>query len=367
MPKSAGTATPPPKPDVAADEFVQHDDAVIGRAIRWSLVALVLIAGGGGIAYYVTHRASPPPPTRMTSISPPTRPVHAEAAIPQAAFTDVTADAGITFVHNNGAYGDKLLPETMGAGAAFFDYDGDGRPDLLLVNATYWPDHAAGKKPTTAALYHNEGNGKFRDATAGSGLDVPLYGMGVAIGDYDNDGKPDVFLTGVGGYRLFHNDGNGKFADVTAAAGVAGAAEDWGTGATFVDYDNDGKLDLFVCNYIRWSPEIDRKVGYSLTGIGRAYGPPTNFEGAFCRLYHIDGNGRFTDASEKAGVRMKNSTALASPVGKSLGVTPVDLDNDGWTDLVVANDTVQNFVFHNEKNGTFKEVGVSTGIAFDGY
>jgi hypothetical protein len=347
------------------EELVHHDDAVIGRAMRWSLIALVVLAIIGGIVIYVVHRRPPAPPSQLTNITPPSNPGRS-ASVPTAPFTEITPAAGIHFVHNNGAYGDKLLPETMGSGVAFFDYDGDGRLDLLFVNSTWWPGHSpAGKTPTTLALYHNDGGGHFTDVTAGSGLDVSLYGMGVAVGDYDNDGKVDVFVTGVGGYRLFHNEGGGRFTDVTASAGVAGSTEDWGTGAAFVDYDNDGRLDLFACNYVRWSPQIDREVGYSLVGVGRAYGPPTNFQGAFCRLYHNDGGGKFTDVSEKAGVQVRNPGALNVPVGKSLGVMPIDLDGDGWIDLVVANDTVQNFVFHNRRDGTFKEIGASTGIAFD--
>ncbi|MEA2708262.1 MAG: enediyne biosynthesis protein [Phycisphaerales bacterium] len=308
---------------------------------------------------------------RQTAVVAPTVPLRPEEKIPDARFTDITQASGIAFVHNNGAYGDKLLPETMGGGVAFFDADGDGDQDLLFVNGTYWPNKTpAGKTPPpTLVLYLNDGGGKFADVTMGSGLEKKsFYGMGVACGDFDNDGRVDLFATGVGGYSLFRNLGGGKFEDVTEKAGVGGAKEDWGTSAAFIDYDNDGKLDLFVCNYIRWSPEIDREVGYSLTGIGRAYGPPTNFRGAFSRLYHNDGGGKFSDVSAAAGVQMNNSnSALNVPAGKSLGVAPVDLDADGFVDLVVANDTVQNFVFHNSGGDTFKEIGAEVGIAFDSY
>lgn len=293
------------------------------------------------------------------------RPAHSEE-IPVVKFTDITS-AGIKFVHNNGAYGDKLLPETMGGGVAFFDYDNDGHQDLLFVNSTFWPEHIpAGQQPTTMALYHNDGTGKFTDMTAGSGLDVPFYGMGVAVGDYDNDGLPDVFVSAVGGNHLFHNEGAGKFKEVTKESGVAGSPDGWSTSAAWIDYDNDGKLDLFVCNYIHWSPEIDRTAAIELPTIGRAYGPPRNFAGVFPYLYHNDGHGHFTDVSASAGVQIKNSaTGLA--MAKSLAVAPVDADNDGWIDLVVANDTVQNFLFHNEHNGTFKEIGARSGVAYDAY
>ncbi len=287
--------------------------------------------------------------------------------IPTVKFTDITTTAGIKFLQNNGAYGDKLLPETMGGGVAFLDYDNDGYQDLLLINSTYWPGHIPpGKQPPTMALYHNDGHGHFTDVTAGSGLDVSFYGMGVAVGDYDNDGLSDVFITGVGGDHLFHNEGKGKFRQVTKEAGLEGSPDDWSTSAAWVDYDNDGKLDLFVCNYVRWSPEIDRAANFELPNIGRAYGPPRNFEGTFPQLYHNDGNGKFSDVSVSAGMQIKNP-ATGRPVAKSLAVAPVDVDNDGWMDLVVANDTAQNFLFRNQRDGTFKEIGARSGIAFDAY
>lgn len=287
--------------------------------------------------------------------------------IPNAHFTDITSEAGINFVHENGAYGDKLLPETMAGGVAFLDYDNDGNQDLLFINSTYWPGHVpSGKKPPTMALYHNDGHGKFTDVTAGSGLDVSLYGMGVAVGDFDNDGLPDVFITAVGGNHLFRNEGHGKFRDVTSEAGVGGAPEFWSSSAAWVDYDNDGKLDLFVCNYIRWSAALDLAAPYELPNIGRAYGPPRNFQGAFPYLYHNEGNGRFKEVSAAAGLQIKHANT-GLPMAKSLAVSPVDVDNDGWIDFVVANDTVQNFLFHNEHNGTFKEIGARSGIAYDAY
>jgi hypothetical protein len=368
MSENAVQQAPPTIDPDTGEDLVAPDDAVIGRALRWSLLAVIVIGVivTGAILY--VRRAPAAPPQKLTLFTPPTTRPRPETLIPNAPFNDITASSGITFVHNNGAYGDKLLPETMGGGVAFLDYDNDNLPDLLFINSTYWPNKLpAGKSPTTSALYHNEGNGRFKDVTAGSGLDVPLYGMGLACGDYDNDGRVDVLITTVGGCKLFHNEGTGKFRDVTQSAGVGGSSKDWATSAAFLDFDNDGDLDLFVCNYIRWSPEIDREVGYSLIGIGRAYGPPTNFQGAFCNLYRNEGGGKFTDVSEKAGVQVRNTSALGVPVGKSLGVMPVDLDNDGYLDLIVANDTVQNFVFHNEKNGTFKEIGAGTGIAFDSY
>lgn len=357
----------PTPPTDDQDELVHADDAVIGRAVRRSLVALlaILILAAGGLLV-LKHKPAPPP-AQLTKMTAPTVPQRPQAEIPAAKFTDITKSAGIDFVHNSGAYGEKLLPETMGSGVAFLDFDNDGRQDLLFVNSTYWPwQIPEGKKPTTPALYHNDGNGHFTDVTAGSGLDVSLYGMGVAIGDYDNDGLDDVFITAVGGNHLFHNEGGGKFKEVTLEAGVAGSTNDWSTCAAWIDYDNDGKLDLFVGNYVTWSREIDAQVGYKIDGKTRAYGQPMNFAGAFPRLYHNDGSGHFTQVTAQAGLQIKNP-ATGVPAAKTLGVAPIDLDGDGWIDLVLANDTVQNFVFRNQHDGTFKEIGAASGLAFDNY
>ena len=353
--------------DVGGEETAHYDDAVIGRAFRWSVAVLVVlaVAAGGGL-YWAKHKPPAAAP-KLTRISAPQVAPSLIAEVPSARFSDITTAAGITYNHNNGAYGDKLLPESMAGGVAFLDYDNDGLPDLLFINSDYWPGHVPpGKQSTFMALYHNDGNGHFTDVTAGSGLDVNLYGMGVAVGDYDNDGLVDVYITALHGNHLFHNLGQGKFADVTEQAGVGGSPQDWGTSCAFIDYDNDGKLDLFVCNYVRWTKEIDFEVGFKIVGIGRAYGQPRDFPGTFPVLYHNDGHGKFTDVSKAAGIQIKNPVT-GVPSAKSLGVVPVDLDNDGWIDLVVGNDTVQNFVFHNERNGTFKEIGALSGIAFDSY
>jgi len=355
--------TNPPDPQ---EDLVATDDAVIGRAIRWSAVLLVLIGGGVAATLYLMRAKTVQTETKVTALSAP-KTVQSEAPIPTVKFTDVTAAAGIHFTHNTGAYGAKLLPETMGSGVAFLDFDSDGHQDLLFVNGTYWPGHIPdGKAPTTAALYRNDGQGHFTDVTGGSGLDVPIYGMGAAVGDFDNDGRVDVFITAVGGNHLFRNEGGGKFRDVTADAKVGGPADAWSTGAAWLDYDNDGKLDLFVCNYVRWSEQIDKEVGYTLVGVGRAYGPPMNFQGAYPSLFHNDGLGKFTDVSEKAGIQVKNP-ATGVPVAKSLSVAPVDIDGDHFIDIVVANDTVQNFLFHNKRDGTFEEIGALAGVAFDSY
>jgi hypothetical protein len=359
-------ANPPPPEE--QEELVQQDDAAISRGLRISLVGLVVLAALGGGAFALLKPKKSAGPVKVTQVSAPeAAPTNAVARVPAIRFTDVTAAAGISFRHQNGAYGDKLLPETMGSGVAFADLDGDGAPELLFVNSTQWPGKLpAGTKAATSTLYRNDGKGHFTEATAGSGLDVPLYGMGVALGDYDGDGRTDVFISSVGGGRLFHNEGSLKFREVTASAGVAGDPKDWSTASAFFDLDNDGDLDLFVGNYVRWSPEIDREVGYTLVGVGRAYGPPMNFQGAFPHLYRNDGDGKFTDISGTSGVQVKN-TSTGVPLAKTLGVAPFDYNGDGWMDLVIANDTTQNLLLENQRNGTFKEVGALAGVAFDSY
>ena len=355
---------PPPSPCGAAG----RGEAIIWKAFWWSLAWFVVLGLGIAGVLYLTGPKAPLAPLALTHLTAPTLPARAmQAEVPSAPFTDITRAAGVNFMHCNGAYGEKLLPETMGSGVAFFDFDNDGAPDLLFVNSCDWPWRTNPVTPApTLRLYHNDGHGQFTDVTADSGLDVTLYGQGVAIGDFDNDGLEDVFITGVGGNRLFQNLGRGHFRDVTLAAGLAGATNQWSTSAAFVDYDNDGRLDLFVCNYVQWSRAIDSEVGSKLVGVGRAYGQPVNFEGTFPTLYHNEGNGHFRDVTREAGLQIRNP-ATGVPAAKSLGVAPVDLDGDGWLDFVVANDSVRNFVFHNQRDGTFAEMGAASGLAFDPY
>jgi len=264
-------------------------------------------------------------------------------------FTDVTAAAGVRFTHNAGKTGKKWLPETMGAGGAFFDADGDGSLDILLVNGRDWAPRGRKSLP---ALYRNNGKGAFANVSAGSGLDVEGYGMGVAIADYDNDGREDVYITYLEGDRLFHNEGGGKFRDVTAASGIRNA--NFGTSAAWLDYDRDGHADLFVANYVQWTAKTD--LWCSLDGATKSYCTPESYKGTESKLYRNLGGGKFEDASRRAGV--------ADPTSKALGVAVLDYDGDGWPDLFVANDTQPNKLYRNNRDGTFTENGLSAGVAF---
>ena len=266
-------------------------------------------------------------------------------------FRDVTQQAGIRFAHNNGAFGKKFLPETMGPGVAFIDYDNDGWPDIFLVNGMDWPGHV--QKRSTPKLYHNNHDGTFTDVTHKAGLDIQMFGMGVAVGDYDNDGFDDLFITGYGQSRLFHNNGNGTFTDATQKAGLLGPKE-FSTSAAWVDYDKDGHLDLIVGNYVQWTQEND--LYCTLDGKSKSYCTPESYKGTSVRLWHNRGDGTFEDLTKKAG--------LADPTSKTLGVAVLDFDNDGWPDLLFSNDTQPNKLYRNNGNGTFTEKAVVAGVAF---
>ena len=275
------------------------------------------------------------------------------AASPGFRFVDVTSSSGIQFQHNSGAFGGKFLPETLGSGCAFLDYDRDGWQDILLINGMDWPGHK--QRRSTLRLYHNNGNGSFTDVTSRAGLDIEMYGMGVAVGDYDNDGFPDILVTCVGQNRLFHNTGKGTFVDVTNSSGL-GKRLGFSTSALWFDYDRDGLLDLFICNYVKWSPEHD--VFCSLDGKHKSYCTPEAYRGETCWLFHNRGNGTFEDVTASSGIFDSSS--------KSLGVAMLNKDKDqsGWPDLLVANDTQPNKLYRNQRNGTFKDAAVEVGLAF---
>lgn len=305
---------------------------------KWPLAAAALAACGVAAWLFLPKPPAPPPE-------------------PELRFVDTTDMAGIRFSHVNGRTPKKLLPETMGSGVAVLDFDRDGLPDLFFVNGCEW---GATSGPTQA-LYRNNGDGTFADVTKAVGLDVVMFGLGVAVGDYDADGFPDLFITAVGGNRLYRNDGGKRFADVSASAGFKPTPDSFPSSAAFLDYDNDGRLDLFVCNYLTWSPAADAAVPATLPGGVRAYVPPQQFPGAPCELWrNVDGV-RFENVSAAAGI-------VTPEPGKALGVVVCDPDGDGWPDIAVANDTVRNFFYHNRPgpNGTrvFAETGLFAGIAY---
>jgi len=306
------------------------------------LVAGAGAAGGiGSFLYRHYHSAASLPPHKQ-------RESHGQFPVQ---LVNVADEAGIHFQHNSGAFGKKYLPETLGSGCAYLDYDNDGWQDILLINGMDWPDHY--RQRTTMKLYRNNRNGTFTDVTREAGLDVEMYGIGVAVGDYDNDGFPDLYITCYGQNRLFHNNGNGTLSEVTKTSGLEGYAS-LSTSALWFDYDRDGHLDLLVANYVRWSPESD--IYCSLDGKTKSYCTPEAYAGVTCWLFRNRGDGTFEEVTGKAGLHDSTS--------KSLGVTMIDYDLDGWPDLFIANDTQPNKLYHNNRDGTFSETGLMAGVAF---
>jgi len=367
----SGTSTE--GPNVMDEELIidEENDEIIGVMLRRSLVFILVLAVIGVLVYlFVVRETEQEIKLNQTD----RKEVQARnfgeedeahiTPIPNVTFTDITELSGLQFNHENGASGQKLLPETMGGGCAFLDYDNDGDQDILLINSKIWEQSETQNSVATSKLYENDGRGIYTDVSEQTGLNVEMYGMGCAVADYDNDGDVDLFISALGGNRLLRND-NGVFTDQTQISGLSGDVNNWSTSCAWFDMENDGDLDLFVCNYITWSKEIDISQGFSLVGVGRAYGPPTSFGGSFSQLYENNGDGTFADISEQAGIQITNKDQEGVAVGKSLGVVPVDVNLDGFLDLVVSNDTVRNFLFINQGDQSFEETGILAGIAFD--
>lgn len=315
----------------------------------------LMLASAALIGGCKSKRAStekPSPETQRAAAMKAATPAPVDAVRPSGPiqFTDITAKAGIRFVHNSGAFGKKYLPETMGSGVCFIDYNDDAWQDVLFVNSMDWPGR--GNHKSYPALYRNNHDGTFTDVTKQAGLDVEMYGMGCSVGDFDNDGNDDIYITALGHNHLFRNFGNGQFKDVTAQAGVASSG--FSTSAAWFDYDNDGKLDLLVNHYVDWSIATDKFC--SLDETHKSYCTPELYKGESATLYHNLGHGRFKDVTTAAG--------LYDPTDKALGIALIDYDNDGWIDLLITNDTQPNKLYHNDHNGTFTESGVTAGLAY---
>ncbi len=351
------------------NEAVRADSNIIVRAFFYSL-AFLLVAGGIGVGIWFWVASASGDVDQITefdSISPePVPDPRSVVQVPKVRFVDVTKEAGIDFVHESGADGRKLLPEIMTAGVALFDYDNDGDLDIFFANFAPWPSssRAATDRPTQA-LYRNDGNWRFTNVTKEAGLDVTMHALGVAVGDYDNDGWNDLYVSALlGEARMFRNLGNGRFEDVTDRVGLRAPPEEFQTSCGFLDYDRDGDLDLFVCRYVVWNEEINESLFFRLENGVRGMVNPRQFAGTHCRLFRND-DGVFSDVSQEAGIEVNN--LQGKPLGKALGVVFLDVNRDGWCDIVVANDTVRNFLFLNQQDGTFREVGQEYQVAFGPY
>ena len=352
-----------PRPE-ETDEFEIRDDAIIGKAFMWSLLVFGCLAVLGLAVWGVVALQGEPDEIVIEKDIVAPAPLVADVALlPAVQFSDVSKASGLVVPHVSGATGEKLLPETMGSGAAFVDLDGDGDQDLLLGSGAWWPGDSADHGETATRGYLNDGSGRF-DADGGRwDIGHGVYATGLAVGDWDADGHIDVFLAALGGDRLYRNTGSG-FEDVTERAGVAGDGDAWSTSPAFVDVDGDGDLDLFVPHYVKWSRQKDLSLGFTINGTDRAYGPPKQYEGTHATLWLNRGDGTFEDVSAASGMVVQND-ATGAAVGKSLAVAPADLDADGDMDLIVANDTTRNFYFRNRGDGTFEEIAIRAGLAIE--
>jgi hypothetical protein len=353
-PEAAPSPRPPAPPGRGGDpEGPLPADAISPLAPVLATLALAAIAIG-----VVFSRVLPSP----------ARP----GAPPPARFTDVTAEAGLAFAHDSGARQDGPTPSTLSGAVAFLDYNNDGRPDLFFVSGTSWPWlRSPMVGPPTCALYRNDGGGRFTDVTAEAGLDTSLLGMGVAVGDYDGDGWPDLFITGVGGNRLFHNQGNGTFVDVTDAAGVRGDDHVWSTGAVWIDAFGSGRLDLVVCNYARWARQADLASAFEAEGAGPSYVAPAGFVSVFPTVYRNLGHGKFSKVTANTGLELLDRET-GYPRALPLAVAAVDANGDGRLDLLFTYQSGEDVLFLNQGDGSFRRwipppqerrEGASAGVA----
>ena len=358
-------AADPNESQLAELENVEND-FIIGRAF-WR--SLIVFASVGAIVlgfYLVSTIRWNTPKDIVTSVNAPNyRDALDVIKLPKIPLTNITKSSGLQFEHISGRNGERLLPETMGGGGGFFDYDNDGDQDILFVNSTFWPWDKSDRliAASSILLYQNDGSGKFNDVSAEVGFNENFYGMGPAFADFDGDGFTDIFVTAVGKNKCYRNIDGKRFEEVAQALGIAGDEGQWSCPALWFDYDHDNRLDLLVGHYVQWDRKSDIQQSFTLTGIGRAYGPPTAFGGTMLTLYKntVDG---FLDVSERAGIQIRNVNTNV-PASKSLAMTMLDVNADGWMDVIVANDTVPNFLLINEQDGTFNEVGQMSGIALD--
>ena len=342
------------------DKAMRRQQAYFQRRGLWVLLVLSIGASLGlGLLWLRFHERGP---AQVPSAGPSLSRVPASTSVAVATstiqFTDVTATAGIAFTHVAGATGDKWYPETIGAGVAFLDYDADGWPDIVLINGTYWPQHrdrAVGQAEPTLRLYRNRGDGTFEDVTQRAGLGIPLYGMGIAAADYDNDGDTDLVVTGYLQNYFFINNGDGTFTEAAQRVGLREGK--WGSGAAFFDYDRDGRLDLVISNYVEWTPELERGLDCTYGTPAKDYCPVRYFKGQGLMLYRNRGDGTFEDVTQRAGVASEGARAFAPLI--------LDFNEDGWPDILVASDGTPSLLYRNGGNGTFEEVGMQAGLVLD--
>ena len=348
-------------------QLPQGNDQVIADFFKKSILVIAIIVLLIMLFMYLTQDRQEAGVVVEKEYQPPSQ-LSKQVEIPHVVFVEESVKRGLIFKHNNGATGERMLPETMGSGVAFIDFDNDGDEDVVFANGSSWPwdeeQNVQSDKAASQQIFANDGKGYFSNVTVKMGLDEIFYGTGIAVGDVNNDGYDDLFIAAVGENRLYINQQGQKF--LRAQIKLDCSENAWSSSSGFFDYDNDGDLDLMVLNYIQWSRELDLAADYKIDGIGRAYGPPSNFPGTHNCLFEnqfLQNNG-FIDVTAKAGLII-NNPATGQFAGKSLALTFLDINLDGYEDVVVANDTTRNFVFINQKDGTFKERGAEVGVAYN--